>query len=69
MAADSYADLLERLFAAFEDRHSLRVIEDVAGRCRNELAGQTATGARFELLERLARQRLIDLSPTSSGQA
>lgn len=64
MSADSYADLLERLFAAFEDQHTLPVIEDVAGRCRTELAGQAPHGAQFELLERLARQRLTDLSPT-----
>lgn len=30
MSAESYPDLLERLFAAFEDRHTLAVIEEVA---------------------------------------
>jgi hypothetical protein len=64
VAADSYPDLLERLFAAFEDRHTIAVIEDVARQCRDELTGQTAPGAQFELLERLVRQRLADLAPT-----
>jgi hypothetical protein len=27
MAADSYSDLLERLFATFEDRHTIAAIE------------------------------------------
>ena len=40
MSADSYADLLERLFAAYESRHSLATIEDVVTQCRTELAGQ-----------------------------
>lgn len=61
MSADSYADLLERLFAAYEDRHSLSVIEAVVTQCRAELDGQTPPAAVFELLERLARQRLDDL--------
>lgn len=67
MSADSYADLMEGLFAAFEDRHTLPVIEDVAERCRTELAGQAPHGAQFELLERLGRQRLTNLSPTRAG--
>ncbi len=61
---DSYADLLERLFAVYEDRHTFAVIEDVATECRAQLAGQTPPGAHAELLERLARQRLDDLPPT-----
>ncbi|MGI8678749.1 MAG: hypothetical protein ACR2LX_08710 [Jatrophihabitans sp.] len=65
MSADSYADLLERLFAAYETRHSLATIEDVVAQCRADLTGQTPPGARFELLERLVRQRLDDLSPFS----
>lgn len=64
VTADSYADTLERLFAAFEDRHTLAVIEGVATHCRAQLAGQTPPGAHLELLERLARQRLDDLAPT-----
>jgi hypothetical protein len=65
MSADSYADLLERLFAAYETRHSLATIEDVVAQCRTDLAGQTPPGASFELLERLVRQRLDDLPPSS----
>ncbi len=64
MSADSYADLLERLFATYEDRHSLAAIEAVTAQCRTELAGQTPPGAQFELLERLARQRLDELPPS-----
>jgi hypothetical protein len=65
MSADSYADLMERLFAAYETRHSLTTIEDVITQCRTDLTGQTPPGARFELLERLVRQRLDDLPPSS----
>ncbi len=61
MSADSYADLLERLFATYEARHGFVAIENVATQCRTELAGQTSPGAHLELLERLARQRLDDL--------
>lgn len=64
MSADSYADLLERLFAAYETRHSLATIEGVVAQCGTDLTGQTPPGARFELLERLARQRLDDLPPS-----
>lgn len=64
MNADSYADTLERLFAAYEDRHTIAVINDLVAECRTQLAGQTPPGAQPELLERLARQRLGDLPPT-----
>ncbi|MEO9138217.1 MAG: hypothetical protein ABI345_04045 [Jatrophihabitans sp.] len=64
MSTDSYADLLERLFAAYEDRHTFAVIENVSIECRSDLAGQTAPGAHQELLERLVRQRLDDLPST-----
>ncbi len=67
MGADSYADLLERLFAAFETVHTFTVIEDVAARSQEDLAGQTSPGAHLELLERLARQRLTDMSPPRHG--
>jgi hypothetical protein len=67
MSADSYADLLERLFATYEGRHSLADIERITNQCRTELAGQTSPGARLELLERLARQRLDDLPPSHSS--
>jgi hypothetical protein len=39
MSADSYADLLERLFASYEGRHSLATIEQITKQCRTELAG------------------------------
>jgi hypothetical protein len=68
MSAESYIDLLERLFATYEDRHGLAVIEQVTHRCRTELAGQTPPGALWELLERLARQRLDDLPPSLASQ-
>jgi hypothetical protein len=64
MSADSYAELLEPLFAAFEDRHHLAVSEAVATGSRVELVGQTPPGAQFELLERFAGQRLADRPPT-----
>lgn len=64
MTAESYTDLLERLFALFEHRHTFPVIEKVADQCRSDLAGQTSPGARYELLERLKRQRLDDLPPS-----
>ncbi len=64
MSADSYADLLERLFGAYEDRHTIPVIENVVTESRAQLAGQIPPGARLELLERLVRQRLEDLPPT-----
>lgn len=63
MSADSYADLMERLFGAYEHRHSIAVIEKVVGESRAQLAGQTPPGAYLELLDRLARQRLEDLPP------
>jgi hypothetical protein len=64
MAAESYPDLLERLFAAFEDRHTIAAIDGVRRRCRDELTGQTVPGSELELLERLVRQRLSDLGST-----
>jgi hypothetical protein len=53
MSANSYADLLERVFSAYEDRHTLTVIEELATGCRTQLAGQTPPGTRLEMLERL----------------
>ncbi len=64
MSADSYTDTLERLFAAYECRHTFAVIEQVATECRRQLVGETSSGALLELLERLTRQRLDDLPPT-----
>lgn len=64
VSADSYADLLERLFGDYEGRHSIPVIEKVVSESRAQLAGQSPPGAQLELLDRLARQRLQDLPPT-----
>ena len=61
MGADSYADMLERLFADYEHKHPLPVIKTVAAAGRDDLAGQTTPGAELELLERLVRQRLDQL--------
>lgn len=63
VAADSYADMLERLFVEFESRVSLTVIQKVARQCRDDLRGQTPQEATPELLERLIRQRLEDRTP------
>lgn len=68
MGADSYTDLLERLFASFEDCHTFAVIENVTAQCQHDLAGQTRPAAHIELLERLARQRLSDLPPTRTDR-
>lgn len=68
MSADSYADLLERLFANYEERHTYAAIENITTECRTQLAGQTAPGAHLEMLERLVRQRLDDLPPTRAAR-
>ncbi len=61
MSADSYADLLEGLFGDYEGRHTIAVIEKIVSESRAQLAGQSPPGAHRELLDRLARQRLIAL--------
>lgn len=53
-------DVTERLMAEFEDRLGLKHITDVVRTCRRDLDGMP-TGALPELVERLARQRLLDL--------
>ncbi len=53
-------DVTERLMAEFEDRLGLQVISGVVSACRRDLQG-TPSGPMPELLERLARQRLLDL--------
>ncbi len=53
-------DVTERLMAEFEDRLGLQVISGVVNACRRDLQG-TPSGPLPELLERLARQRLLDL--------
>lgn len=69
MTDDSYADVVERLFRDFEDRHPLWMISDVVAGCRSELDAQTAAPARSEMIERLARQRLLDMHDRYRGQA
>jgi len=54
---DSYADVVERLFAEFTPRHSLSDIAAIVGQCRAELSCSPAL-ALPELIERLARVRL-----------
>ena len=53
-------DVTERLMAEFEDRLELQVISGVVNACRRDLQG-TPSGPMPELLERLARQRLLDV--------
>lgn len=53
-------DVTERLMAEFEDRLGLQVISGVVNSCRRDLQG-TPSGPMPELLERLARQRLLDV--------
>lgn len=66
MSSDSYASLTERLLADFEHRHRLSVITRVIRDCRTQLADVNPS-ALPELLERLARQRLSDLAPTTTA--
>ncbi len=61
----SYCDVTERMFKEFERVHSLPVIAAVVRQCREDLEG-SPRGALPELCERLARQRLTDLPPTTS---
>lgn len=58
MGQDSYGDVVERLFAEFEGSVPLPVIAEMVHLCREQLRG-APTLAMPELLERLARQRLI----------
>jgi hypothetical protein len=57
MTGDWYADLVERLFAEFDDQYPLPHIVEVARQCREELCC-APPAALPELIERLARQRL-----------
>jgi len=60
------ADVAERLMAEFEDRLSLGLISGVVVSAWHELSGVPET-ALPELVERLARQRLLDaLEPAAS---
>ncbi len=53
-----YADVIERLFREFEGAVPLPVIVKVTNVCRHQLSGSSPT-AMPELIERLARQRLM----------
>jgi hypothetical protein len=55
-------DVTERLMAEFEDRLHLDVITGIVHDCRRDLDASPAA-ALPELVERLARQRLLDASP------
>lgn len=55
---DSYADVLEHLFAVYEDRHTLTRIGAVTAQACADLQGQIPLHAQPELLERLVRARL-----------
>ena len=59
-------DVTARLMAEFEDRLGLQVISGVVNACRRDLQG-TPSGPLPELLERLARQRLLDLAEGREG--
>ena len=54
------ADVTERLLAEFEGRLNLDVISHIVLEARHQLAGSPVT-ALPELVERLARVRLLDL--------
>jgi hypothetical protein len=56
---DSLADVSERLMAEFEDRLALDVISRVVQGCRADL-DCSSPAALPELVDRLARQRLLD---------
>ncbi len=56
------ADVIEQLMAEFEDRFELPVISRTVLGCRADLDCSPAT-ALPELIERLARQRLLDGGP------
>lgn len=57
-------DVTERLMAEFEDQLGLDQISRVVTSCRHDLEG-TSAGALPELVERLARQRLLDALESS----
>ncbi len=60
------ADVVDRLFAEFENQLALPVISATVLRCRRDL--DIAAGPALpELVERLARQRLRDLAGNAPG--
>lgn len=58
-------DVTERLMAEFESRLDLAVITKVVGGCRRDLDA-SPVGALPELVERLARQRLLEMTQRMS---
>lgn len=58
----SLADVAERLMAEFDGRCSPAAVSAVVLEAAHDLAG-TPTGAQHELVERSARQRLLDRTP------
>ncbi len=58
---DGVADIAERLMAEFEGRLSLQLVSGVVREAARDLVG-TPAGAWDEMVERCARQRLMDLS-------
>ena len=64
MEDDLSAEVTARLFGEFALVQSLPVIATVVRRCRVDLQG-SPPGAMAELVERAARQRLLDLQPVT----
>jgi hypothetical protein len=64
----SYADVVERLFRDFEDRHLLSVISSTVRRCDQRLTDHGGT-ALLELLERAARDCLARAPRTRAESA
>lgn len=59
------ADVAERLMAEFEDQFDLASISRIVQATRRDLAA-VAVGSVPELVERLARQRLLDRTTDAS---
>lgn len=67
LAGDTLADVIEQLMTEFEDRLELSTISDVVLGCRADL-DCSPVAALPELIERLARQRLLDRAADSPGR-
>ena len=57
----SLADITERLMIEFGDRIQVSTISEIVLECRHDLQGSPVL-ALPELVERLARQRLLEIS-------
>jgi hypothetical protein len=66
--SDPLTQVTERLYREFHPHVARPEIVDLVRRCRAEL-DTASTGALPELVERLARQRLTDLSTASDPTA